>query len=178
MPTYVSLDRPTTDEFEYEKPHYAGSGHGPFRPFGNALEDLTPVANLEHCNSAGTCWPASTRCAANWTRATPSGVWIASRRKALDMITSPRVRDAFDLSKEPRRMLDSYGRGQYPHQTFKTILYPWDGRKFLLARRLVEAGVRVVTLRAAEWDHRGSARWRHFPGPAPADAVVGPQPVR
>ena len=35
-------------EFEYEKPYYAGSGHAPFRPFGSALEDLTPVRSLNH----------------------------------------------------------------------------------------------------------------------------------
>ena len=32
----------------------------------------------------------------------------------------------------------------------------WDGQKFLLARRLVEAGVPVVTLRAGGWDHHGN----------------------
>ena len=33
---------------------------------------------------------------------------------------------------------------------------PWEGQKFLLARRLVEAGVPVVTLRAGGWDHHGN----------------------
>src|SRR5262249_42308032 len=69
------------------------------------------------------------------------------------MITSPRVRDAFDLGKEPDRVLDAYGRGKYPHQTVKDIFYDWNGKAFLLARRLVEAGVRVVTLRVGDWDH-------------------------
>src|SRR5437016_4394166 len=46
LPAYVSLDRPTTDEFEFEKPYYAGSAHAPFRPFGSALDDLTPVKDL------------------------------------------------------------------------------------------------------------------------------------
>jgi uncharacterized protein (DUF1501 family) len=32
-------------------------------------------------------------------------------------------------------------------------MYPWDPKPFVLARRLVEAGVRVVTLRAGSWDH-------------------------
>ena len=32
LPPYVSLDRPTTDQFEFEKPYYAGAGHAPFRP--------------------------------------------------------------------------------------------------------------------------------------------------
>src|SRR5262249_2355133 len=38
----------------------------------------------------------------------------------------------------------------------KTYDTAWEGEKFLLARRLVEAGVRVVTLRAGGWDHHGN----------------------
>ena len=76
--------------------------------------------------------------------------------QALDIVTSPRVREAFDLSKESDRLRASYGKGRFPHQTFKTIMYPWDGEQFLLARRLVEAGVRVVTLRIGDWDHHSA----------------------
>jgi uncharacterized protein (DUF1501 family) len=32
-------------------------------------------------------------------------------------------------------------------------MYPWEGERFLLARRLVEAGARVVTFQVAAWDH-------------------------
>src|SRR5205823_13000007 len=34
---------------------------------------------------------------------------------------------------------------------------PWPAEKFLLARRLVEAGVSVVTLRVGTWDYHGKA---------------------
>src|SRR5436305_3496945 len=37
------------------------------------------------------------------------------------------------------------------------MMCDWNAKPFLLARRLVEAGVRVVTLSAAEWDHHSSA---------------------
>ena len=77
--------------------------------------------------------------------------------QALDIVTSPRVREAFDLSREPDRLRASYGKGRFPHQTVKSIMYPWDGEQFLLARRLVEAGVRVVTLRIGDWDHHSAA---------------------
>jgi hypothetical protein len=76
--------------------------------------------------------------------------------QALDIITSPKVRDAFDLSREPDRVRASYGQGKFPHQTYKTIFYPWPAEQFLLARRLVEAGARVVTLRPGHWDHHSS----------------------
>ncbi|MGE0374010.1 MAG: DUF1501 domain-containing protein [Planctomycetaceae bacterium] len=54
-------------------------------------------------------------------------------QKALSMITSPRVREAFDLSAEPEAVRDRYGRSTY-------------GQSCLLARRLVEAGVSFVNV--------------------------------
>ncbi|MBA4062459.1 MAG: DUF1501 domain-containing protein [Isosphaera sp.] len=55
------------------------------------------------------------------------------RDQALRMIASPRVREAFDLDREPERLRDHYGRNEY-------------GESFLLARRLIERGVKVVSV--------------------------------
>jgi hypothetical protein len=57
----------------------------------------------------------------------------ATYEKALSMLTAPRVRQAFDLSAEPEAVRDRYGRTTY-------------GQSCLLARRLVEAGVRFVNV--------------------------------
>jgi len=54
-------------------------------------------------------------------------------RRALDMLTSSRTRDAFDLSQEPEHVKQRYGK------------HAW-GMRALLARRLVEAGCSFVTL--------------------------------
>ncbi len=63
--------------------------------------------------------------------------------RAYSMISSPEARDAFDLSKEPAKVQDMYGRNQ-------------AGSRLLLARRMVEAGVRFVTLTYGGWDmHTG-----------------------
>ena len=51
--------------------------------------------------------------------------------QVFDLLTSPRARAAFDLSQEPARVRDSYGRHHF-------------GQSCLLARRLVEAGVGLV----------------------------------
>jgi hypothetical protein len=53
--------------------------------------------------------------------------------RALSMLASPRVKRAFDLGEEPDPLRDRYGRNTY-------------GQGCLLARRLVEAGVRFVTV--------------------------------
>jgi hypothetical protein len=67
------------------------------------------------------------------------------RTRAMEIITSTRVRDAFDLEKEPKESRARYGEGRYRHG-------PHPGRSLLLARRLIEAGVSVVTVGAHGWD--------------------------
>lgn len=60
-------------------------------------------------------------------------------QQAYDMVSGPAAREAFDLSKEDPRLRDRYGR------------HTW-GQSALLARRLVEAGTRFVTLTFGGWD--------------------------
>jgi hypothetical protein len=77
--------------------------------------------------------------------------------RALDIITSTKARDAFDLTLEPPRVRDSYGlKNDMFTYVGKTLDSYWYSHNFLLARRLVEAGVPVVTLRAGLWDHHGN----------------------
>lgn len=66
------------------------------------------------------------------TSSTAQGV-DAFYDRALTMLGSPQVKRAFDLSREPDSVRDAYGRTTY-------------GQSCLLARRLVEAGVRFVTV--------------------------------
>jgi uncharacterized protein (DUF1501 family) len=63
------------------------------------------------------------------------------------------VRRAFDIKEEPPATFERYGRGTYTHQADYNIVYKWEPTPFILARRLVEAGVRVVTLQVGSWDH-------------------------
>jgi hypothetical protein len=63
--------------------------------------------------------------------------------RALDLLLSPAVSRAFDLSREPVTIREKYGR--HPH-----------GQSCLLARRLVEAGTRLVTV---NWPDDGHAFW-------------------
>ena len=73
----------------------------------------------------------------------------ASHQQAFGILTSSRLAEAFDLEKEDPRLRDRYGRGSSKHVI--------DGPpplldQFLLARRLVEAGARCVTLAFSRWD--------------------------
>lgn len=164
MPAYVSLDEATTDQFEFEKPHYIGASHAPFRPFGECLDDMVPVKSVERLQDRRQLLSAFDRLRKNLDRQASAGVLDPFQQQALEIITSPKVRDAFDLSKEPAEVIERYGRGKYAHQTYKTILYDWDPKPFVRARRLVEAGVRVVTLRVGSWDHHSGPNSDIFHG--------------
>ena len=84
------------------------------------------------------------------------------------MLSQPKVKQAFDLSAEPERLRDAYGRTTY-------------GQSCLLARRLVEAGVRFVTVYYSPVDRRQGQRRLGHPrrqlqpaqGPAAAEHRPG-----
>ena len=60
--------------------------------------------------------------------------------KAYDMISSPEARSAFELHKEPQKLREAYGLNS-------------AGQRLLMARRLVESGVRFVALTYGGFDH-------------------------
>jgi hypothetical protein len=172
LPSYVSLEYGTTTT-AYESPQYLGAAHRPLQLAGNAgVNNLSLTRNLSPARlddrrellhsfdsfrremdaQAGRS-PAG-RPALAPGEGTDMDVFTS---RALDIITSPKARDAFDLSKEPDKVREKYGPkdAKYIYVGTKADS-PWDGQKFLLARRLVEAGVPVVTLRAGGWDHHGN----------------------
>ena len=164
LPPYVSLDEETVDQFEFEKPSYAGSGHAPFRPFGSVLEDMTPVESLDRLRDRKRLLAGFDEMRRRLDKPNAFDGLDRFQAQALQIITSSKVRDAFDLSREPKDRLERYGKGKYPHQTVKDIMYDWDAKPFLRALRLVEAGVRVVTLRVGSWDHHSGPQSDIFHG--------------
>ena len=84
-----------------------------------------------------------------------------STRQALNILTSSRLADALDLEKEDPRVRDWYGRGS-PKNAGYGDAGPLLNDYFLAARRLVEAGVRVVTLAYGRWDWHGKPHGTNF----------------
>ncbi len=70
-------------------------------------------------------------------------VMTANQRSAFDMLTTDAAVRAFQIEREPARVRDAYGRNIY-------------GQSVLLARRLIEAGTRVVTM---SWAPDANATW-------------------
>jgi len=86
-----------------------------------------------------------------------------SYRQAFEVLTSSRLVDALDLSRESRRVRDRYGYGSSRHQGDGAPL--WN-EQLLAARRLIEAGVRCVTVAYGFWDTHGN-NFRHLRGNLP-----------
>ncbi|MCB1091291.1 MAG: DUF1501 domain-containing protein [Verrucomicrobiae bacterium] len=74
-------------------------------------------------------------------------------RQAVDILTSGRLAEAMDLEREPRRVLERYTPTMKASDlAMFTSEGPQAARKLLLARRLVEAGVRVVSVSISDFD--------------------------
>jgi hypothetical protein len=76
----------------------------------------------------------------------------AYQAHAMEILTSNRLAEAFDLSKEDPKTVARYGKGSDKPQDDG----PWARLdQFLMARRLVQAGARCVTLAFGRWDWHG-----------------------
>src|SRR5207253_8998896 len=74
--------------------------------------------------------------------------------QAFGLLTSSRLAEALDLSREELRTVERYGTGD------PTVFMDGNGaprvpQSLLIARRLIEAGARVVTLNYSKWDWHG-----------------------
>jgi hypothetical protein len=77
----------------------------------------------------------------------------AHTQRAFDVLTSSRLMDALDLSKEDPKVRDRYGDGK-PYK-FQYDGAPTANDQLLMARRLVQAGARCVSLTFGRWDSHG-----------------------
>lgn len=151
-------------------PAYLGATAAPFvieadpSSPGFSVPDLVPPMTVDAARLASRTallgdvdrYHRSTEAAANRTARTV-GVF---KEKAFDLMTSPAAKKAFDIGAEPEKLRDEYGRNTL-------------GQSCLMARRLVEAGVRCVTIDHSNWDtHDANARVLRNQLPMLDDAVA------
>jgi hypothetical protein len=162
IPPYVSLD----NRSDWERAYYLGLEHEPFRRGGNnppeAMQDIgrprdVSPGRLKDRRDLLRAFDTLRRDLDS--RGTMAGL-DGLQDRALRMITSGRVRGAFDIDREPERVRARYGDQpiRVINQECNVVRYhevAHPGRALLQARRLVEAGVSVVTCSLSDWDtHR------------------------
>ena len=148
MPPYVQLGNSIDQRFGGGLPGYAGSEHNPF-----IIEEdpSKPTFSIDGVSLPGGM--TSTRFQRRermlvkldkWqkkveTTGNDSGAMNSFYEKAFSMITSPGAKKAFDISQEPQSLRERYGMTKF-------------GQSCLLARRLVDSGVRFVNVTMGGWD--------------------------
>ena len=135
-------------------PGFLGAAHQTFRPNGQGMDDLTLNGiSLDRLQNRGQLLTSldGLKRSADATGAMEG--MDSFTQAAFGVLTSSKLADALDISKEPEAVRARYGDGK-PYQ------YQYDGAPtcndhILMARRLVEAGVRSVTLSFGRWDSHG-----------------------
>ncbi len=136
LPRYAGINPP----LEYNGPAYLGDAYSPFTVHGDpsaptfsvpniGLSDMNEVNRLGRRTSLRQKLDTLERA---FDRQGELGALDEFEQQAMTLLTNPQTKDAFDLTKEDDRTRDRYGRN------------PW-GQQLLMARRLVEAGVEIVT---------------------------------
>lgn len=131
-------------------PGYLGVGHSAFRPSGPARKDM--VLNGIDVTRLGNRKKLLAGLDSIRNKADANGTFDgldSLTQQALNILTSSRLADALDLSKEDPAIRERYGKGDPKNYGDGA---PRNLEHFLLARRLVEAGARVVTLNYGRWD--------------------------
>jgi hypothetical protein len=132
---------------------FLGPAHAPFKPDGPAMANMTLKISTEQLADrrrllAGFDQLKGDRDASGVLAGADSATALA-----FDVLTSSKLVEALDLSKEDPRLRDRYGTGQ-PYK-FQYDGAPTVNEHLLIARRLVQAGARCVTLSYGRWDSHG-----------------------
>ncbi len=165
MPAYIAV--PKAEAFGYQKSVYLGASYDPFEvgadPNGKDFRvpnlSLPGGLALDIVRKRRDLLRSFDSLSRDIDRSGVMDGLDAFKSKALEMVTGREVRRAFDMNSEPDALRDRYGRHQY-------------GQSALLARRLVEAGARVVTVNTGYWDHHNEIHKnleQHLP---PLDAAI------
>jgi Protein of unknown function (DUF1501) len=135
------------------QPGFLGIAHAPFKPSGDGKGDMVldgiSLDRLRDRRALLTAFDRFRRDADS--TGTMQGMDVFNQQ-ALGVLTSSKLADALDLSKEDPRVVERYGSGDAKNRD--------DGgpklmSHFLMARRLVEAGARCVTCAFSRWDWHG-----------------------
>ena len=138
LPPYVITPEPSCDSLVYITPgQFGGCLGAKYDPLvlnanPNAANFRLPNVSLDPDMPPARIGDRRSLLGRLEARAAAGAEHALNQDKAFSMISSPAVQKAFDLSHEPARVRDRYGRHRW-------------GQSHLLARRLVEAGVKFVS---------------------------------
>jgi hypothetical protein len=157
-PPFVSLCYPCTHG-PYNEPGsgFLGTSYSPFRPMGETRDDMVlNGVTLDRLGDREELLKSVDRLKREVDNTTTLEGIDTFTSQAIDMLTSSNLADALDLSKEDPKVVERYGTGD-PTKFMDGNGAPRVPQSLLVARRLIEAGARVVTLNYSKWDWHGGA---------------------
>src|SRR5580765_8945057 len=163
-PAFVGLSPPMKSSTwaDSGQPGFLGIAHAPFRPTaeGNADMVLNGVT-LDRLEDRQVLLASVDRLRRDIDASGAIEGLDSATEQAFGVLTSSRLAAALDLSREPRHVRDRYGYGS-PEPAGYGDAGPLLNTYLLTARRLVEAGVRCVTLAYGRWDWHGQPHGTNF----------------
>lgn len=155
-PPFVSLCYPCTHgPYNEPGPGFLGTSHAPFRPMGSTKKDMVlngvSLARLADRESLLQSVDQLRRDTDSTMSMTGMDTFT---EQAMGLLSSSRLAEALDLSKEDPKIVERYGTGDAA-KAMDGNGAPRVPQSLLVARRLIEAGVRVVTLNYSKWDWHG-----------------------
>jgi hypothetical protein len=156
VPPFVGLSAPTQHMpwSDSGTPGFLGASYKPFKPDGPGMQNLKLNSiTTEQLSDRRKLLSSFDSLRRDMDAGGALRAMDSATEQAMGVLTSSKLLDALDVSKEPEKIRARYGDGK-PYQ------YQFDGAptvndQLLMARRLVEAGVRVVTLSYGRWDSHG-----------------------
>jgi hypothetical protein len=153
VPPFVGLAAPTKHMpwSDAGKPGFLGPAYTAFKPDGPGMANLKLNGiSLDQLSERRRLLSSFDHLRRELDATGAVNAVDANLERALGVLTSSKLLEALDLSKEPEKVRARYGDGK-PYQ------YQFDGAptvndQLLMARRLIEAGVRCVTLSYGRWD--------------------------
>ncbi|HZN33294.1 MAG TPA: DUF1501 domain-containing protein [Pirellulaceae bacterium] len=155
VPPFVSLCY-VTQHKPYNEPSagFLGLGHNAFRPMGEGKDDLVLQGiTADRLGDRQALLSSVDRFRREWDGSRTMDGLDTFTQRAMGILTSSEFFAAMDVSKEDQKTRDRYGF--YDPKRPKGDGAPRVPQNLLLARRLIEAGVRVVTINYSFWDWHG-----------------------
>jgi hypothetical protein len=137
-------------------PGFLGQSHAPFKPTGPTQSDMiVPDVLVDRFDDRRQLLVGLDRVKRKMDQQGFPDQADAFTQQALEVLTSNKLSEALDLSKEDPKIRERYGKDVTDILPYSHLGYQAINSKFLLARRLVEAGARCVTVSWADMDWHG-----------------------
>ena len=152
VPPFVGLAEPTRHApwSDSGGGGFLGASMNPFKPNGDGLNDMILHGDLTRLNNRKNLLSKLDNISRNIDIQQTIQSSDLFTQKAFDILTDSKLLNALDLSKIDSDTLLKYGDGK-PYK-FQYDGAPTVNTHLLMAKRLIEAGVRVVSLSYGRWD--------------------------